>query len=148
MPGLKVVAPCTPYDAKGLLKTAIRDNNPVVFVESKLLYRKAKGEVPEEEYTIPLGVADVKREGTDLTIITYSRCVQMALEVADKLAKEGKSIEVLDLRSLVPLDTEAIIKSVKKTKKCVVVHVRRRRHRNDQRSRFPDGDGNHRQRGR
>ena len=122
VPGLKVVAPCTPYDAKGMLKTAVRDNNPVVFVESKLLYRKAKGEVPEEEYTIPFGVADVKREGTDLVIITYSRCVQMALEVAEKLAKEGKSIEVLDLRSLVPLDTEAIIKSVKKCKKVVVLH--------------------------
>ncbi len=122
VPGLKVVAPSTPYDAKGLLKTAIRDDNPVIFIESKLLYRKAKGHVPEEDYTIPFGVADVKREGSDLSIVTYGRCVQMALEVAEKLAAEGKSVEVLDLRSLVPLDTQAIIDTVKKTKKLVVVH--------------------------
>lgn len=121
VPGLKVVMPSTPYDAKGLLKTAIRDNNPVIFLEPKLLYRK-KGEVPEEEYTIPLGKADIKRPGRDLSIITYGRTVQMALEVAQKLQGEGVEIEVLDLRSLAPLDTEAIISSVRKTHKAVIVH--------------------------
>ncbi len=121
VPGLKVVAPSTPYDAKGLLKSAIRDDNCVMFLEQKLLYR-TKGEVPEEEYTIPLGVADVKREGKDLSIITYGRTVQMSLVVADKLAKEGKEIEVLDLRTLSPLDTKAIQQTAMKTKKVVVVH--------------------------
>lgn len=121
VPGLKVVMPSTAYDAKGLLKTAIRDNNPVIFLEPKLLYRK-KGQVPEEEYTIPFGVADVKREGNGVSIITYGRTVQMALEVAEKLQAEGHSIEVIDLRTLVPLDTAAIIKSVRKTHKLVVVH--------------------------
>lgn len=121
VPGLKVVLPSSPYDAKGLLKTAIRDNNPVIFLESKLLYRK-KGEVPEEEYLIPFGQADVKREGSDLSIITYGRTVQMALEIADKLAAEGKSIEVVDLRSIAPMDKEAIVRSVKKTRRAVVVH--------------------------
>ena len=121
VPGLKVVMPCTPYDAKGLLKTAIRDSNPVVFLEPKLLYRK-KGEVPEEEYTIPFGQADVKRDGRDVSVITYGRTVQMALEVAEKLSKEGVEVEVLDLRTLVPLDTEAIIRSVRKTHKAVVLH--------------------------
>lgn len=121
VPGLKVVMPCTAYDAKGLLKTAIRDNNPVIFLESKLLYRK-KGEVPEEEYTIPFGVADVKRQGSDVSVVTYGRTVQMALEVAEKLQAEGYSIEVVDIRTLVPLDTETIIQSVRKTHKLVVVH--------------------------
>ena len=118
---MKVVIPATPYDAKGLLKSAIRDNNPVVFLEQKLLYRK-KGPVPEEEYTIPLGQADVKREGTDLTIITWGRMVPMCLEVAEKVAAEGMSIEVIDLRSLVPLDKESIIKSVIKTGHALIVH--------------------------
>lgn len=121
VPGLKVVMPSTAYDAKGLLKTAIRDNDPVIFLESKLLYRK-KGPVPEEEYLIPFGVADVKREGKDVSVITYGRTVQMALEVADKLEKEEKSVEVVDLRTLVPLDREAIIRSVKKTHRAVIVH--------------------------
>jgi len=121
VPGLKVVVPSTPYDAKGLLKTAIRDDNPVIFLETKLLY-KTKGEVPEEEYLIPFGQADVKREGKDLTIVTWGRTVQMCLQVADKLAQEGKEIEVIDPRTLVPLDREAICRSVKKTHKCVVVH--------------------------
>ncbi len=121
VPGLKVVMPSTAYDAKGLLKTAIRDNDPVIFLESKLLYRK-KGPVPEEEYLIPFGVADVKRAGKDVSVITYGRTVQMALEVADKLEKEGKSVEVVDLRTLVPLDREAIIRSVKKTHRAVIVH--------------------------
>ncbi|MCK5736721.1 MAG: alpha-ketoacid dehydrogenase subunit beta, partial [Spirochaetaceae bacterium] len=108
---------------KGLLKTAIRDNNPVVFIEQKLLYR-TKGEVPEPEddYSIPLGVADIKREGSDLTIITYGRMVQRSLEVAEIFASEGIDIEVIDIRSLVPLDKECLIQSAKKTGKVVIVH--------------------------
>ena len=121
IPGLKVVVPSTPYDAKGLLKTAIRDNNTVIFLEQKRLY-KNKGMVPDEEYTIPLGKADVKHEGKDVSLITYGRCVQWCLEVAEKLEKEGVSVEVLDLRSLVPLDKEAIINTAKKTRRVVVVH--------------------------
>jgi len=121
IPGLKVVIPSTPYDAKGLLKSAIRDNNPVVFLEQKLLYRR-KGPVPEEEYVIPLGRADVKREGTDLTIVTWGRMVAMCLDVAEKLGAQGKSIEVLDPRTLVPLDKEAIIQSVMKTGRLLIVH--------------------------
>jgi pyruvate dehydrogenase E1 component beta subunit len=121
VPGLKVVTPSTPYDAKGLLKSAIRDDNCVIFLEQKLLYR-TKGMVPEEEYTIPLGAADLKREGNDLSIITYGRMVQMSISVADRLAGEGASIEVLDLRSLSPLDEASIIKSVRKTRKVVIVH--------------------------
>jgi pyruvate dehydrogenase E1 component beta subunit len=123
VPGLKVVVPSTPYDAKGLLKSAIRDDNCVIFLEQKLLYG-TKGMVPEPEqtYTIPLGVADVKREGKDLSIITYGRTVQMSLAVADRLAAEGHSIEVLDLRTLSPLDSDAIINSVMKTRKAVIVH--------------------------
>ena len=121
VPGLKVVVPSTPYDAKGLLVSAIRDDNPVVFLEQKKLYR-VKGQVPEEEYAIPLGVADVKREGKDVSIITYGRMVQMCQEVAEKLAAEGISVEILDLRTLVPLDREAIISTVRKTKRAVIVH--------------------------
>ncbi len=123
VPGLKVVIPSTPYDAKGLLKTAIRDNNPVVFIEQKLLYR-TKGEVPEpgDDYSIPLGVADVKREGKDLTIVTYGRMVQRSLEVAEIFAAEGVDIEVIDIRSLVPLDKKCLIESAKKTGKVVIVH--------------------------
>lgn len=121
VPGLKVVIPSTPYDAKGLLKSAIADNNPVMFLEQKLLYRM-KGEVPEEEYTIPLGVADVKREGKDCTVVTYGRTVHMCLEAAEKLAAEGVDVEVIDIRTLLPLDTETIINSVLKTKRVVVVH--------------------------
>ncbi len=123
VPGLKVVIPSTPYDAKGLLKTAIRDNNPVVFIEQKLLYR-AKGPVPEveEEYTIPLGKADVKREGKDVSIITYGRMAPRSIKVAEDLAKEGIDVEVVDIRSLVPLDKETIINSAKKTGKVLIVH--------------------------
>lgn len=121
VPGLKVVAPSTPYDAKGLLKTAIRDNNCVIFLEQKKLYR-TKGEVPDTEYTIPLGVADTKREGRDVSLITYGRCVPMCLDVAEKLAKEGIEAEVLDLRSLSPLDKDAVIQTAKKTGHVVVVH--------------------------
>ncbi|MBR2531260.1 MAG: alpha-ketoacid dehydrogenase subunit beta [Lachnospiraceae bacterium] len=120
-PGLKVVIPSTPYDAKGLLKSAIRDDNPVMFLEQKTLYRK-KGMIPEEEYTIPLGVADIKREGTDCTIVTYGRMVQFSLEAAEKLAAENINVEVLDIRTLLPLDTEAIVASVKKTHRAVIVH--------------------------
>ncbi len=121
IPGLKVVVPSTPYDAKGLLKASIRDNNTVIFLEPKRLYN-TKGEVPEEEYTIPLGKADIKREGTDVSVITYGRTVQMALETANKLEAEGIQTEVLDLRTLSPLDTEAVIATAKKTHRVVVVH--------------------------
>lgn len=121
IPGLKVVVPSTAYDAKGLLKSAIRDNNTVIFLEQKRLY-KEKGEVPEKEYTIPLGTADIKRPGTDVSVITYGRMVQMSLQVAEKLEKEGIDVEVLDLRSLSPLDTQAIIDTAKKTGRVVIVH--------------------------
>jgi len=121
VPGLKVVVPSTPYDAKGLLKAAIRDDNPVLFFEQKLLYRK-KGEVPEEDYVIELGKADVKREGKDLTIITYGRMVPTCLAVAEELSKEGIDIEVVDPRTLVPLDKDALIQSAKKTGKVLIVH--------------------------
>ncbi|HHT24653.1 MAG TPA: alpha-ketoacid dehydrogenase subunit beta [Clostridiaceae bacterium] len=121
IPGLKVVMPSTPYDAKGLLKTAIRDNNPVIFLEPKLLYR-VKGLVPTEEYLIPFGEADIKRKGEDISIITYGRTVQMSLEVADYFAEIGYEVEVVDIRTLVPLDTDTIIESVKKTHRAVVVH--------------------------
>jgi pyruvate/2-oxoglutarate/acetoin dehydrogenase E1 component len=121
VPGLKVVIPATPYDAKGLLLSSIRDDNPVVFLEQKLLYRK-KGPVPEEEYEIPLGLADVKYEGRDLTIITYGRMVSICLEVAEHLASGGIRIEVVDPRTLLPLDKQTIIESVKKTGRALIVH--------------------------
>ncbi|MGD0707398.1 MAG: alpha-ketoacid dehydrogenase subunit beta [Anaerolineaceae bacterium] len=121
MPGIKVVAPSTPADAKGLLVTAIRDNNPVLFEEHKLLYR-TKGIVPEDLYTIPLGKADIKRPGKDLTILTYSNEVLHSLEAAEILAKENIDIEVVDLRSLKPLDTETIVQSVSKTGRVLIVH--------------------------
>jgi len=121
VPGLKIVVPSTPYDAKGLLKTAIRDNNAVVFIESKLLYR-TKGPVPEEEYTIPLGKASVPREGNDATMITYGRMVPRCLDVVDRFAERGVEIEVIDLRTLIPLDREAIVQSVKKTGRVLIVH--------------------------
>ncbi len=121
IPGLKVVVPSTPYDAKGLLKTAIRDDNPVMFLEQKLLYR-TKGDVPEEEYTVPFGVADIKRAGRDCTLITYGRMTLLCLDAARKLTEEGIDAEVIDIRSLLPLDTATLIESVKKTKHCVVVH--------------------------
>ncbi len=120
VPGIFVVMPSTPFDAKGLLKTAIRDDNPVMFIEHKALYRTA-GEVPETEYTVPLGVADLKREGTDVTIVAYSRMVLTALDAAEALAKEGISAEVVDPRTLKPLDIDTIINSVKKTGRAVVV---------------------------
>ncbi len=120
-PGIKVVAPSTPYDAKGLLISAIRDLNPVCFVEHKLLY-KVKGEVPTGEYTIPLGVADIKHAGTDITVVTSGVMVQKSLAVAQKLSREGISVEVVDLRTLRPLDTKTIVNSVKKTGRLLVVH--------------------------
>ncbi|WP_042356397.1 alpha-ketoacid dehydrogenase subunit beta [Bacillus rubiinfantis] len=120
-PGLKVVVPSTPYDAKGLLLSAIRDNDPVIFLEHLKLYRAFREEVPEEEYTIPLGKADVKREGSDLSIITYGAMVHESLKAADELAKEGYSVEVVDLRTISPLDIETIISSVEKTGRAIVV---------------------------
>lgn len=121
VPGMYVVAPSTPADAKGLLKSCIRDENPILFVENVLLYNE-KGEVPEGEYTIPIGKADVKREGDDITIISYSRMVHTALEAANQLAEEGISAEVIDLRSLRPLDIETVLTSVRKTNRAIVVH--------------------------
>ena len=119
-PGIYVVMPSTPFDAKGLLKAAIRDDNPVMFIEHKMLYG-VEGYVPDEDYVIPLGVADVKREGSDVTVITYSRMVHRALEAAEKLAGEGIGVEVIDLRTLKPLDMETIVASVKKTGRVVGV---------------------------
>ncbi len=120
VPGLKVVMPSTPADAKGLLKTSIRDNNPVVFIESEVLYG-TRGEVPEGEHLIPLGVADVKRPGRDVTVIAHSKMVFVALEAAAELEKEGVEVEVIDPRTLRPLDTETILESVRKTNRAVVV---------------------------
>lgn len=121
VPGLKVVMPSTPSDAKGLLKSAIREDDPVVFIEHKLLYM-TEGEVPEENYLIPLGKADIKREGKDVTIVTYSYMTLKCLEAAELLAKEGISAEVIDLRTLHPMDKECVLDSVSKTGKLVVVH--------------------------
>ncbi len=121
-PGLKVVAPATAYDAKGLIKSAIRDNDPVIFFEHKGLYRRIKEDLPSGDYTVPIGKAKVVREGTDLSIVTYGAMVWIALEVADKLAEEGGSVEVVDLRTLLPLDRETVFESVKKTSKVLVVH--------------------------
>lgn len=121
VPGLKVVAPSTAYDAKGLLVSSIRDDNPVIFVEHKFIY-DLEGEVPEDIYTIPLGKADVKRQGCDVTVIATMAMVHKALEAAEELSKEGISVEVIDPRTLQPLDGETIIESVKKTHKVVIVH--------------------------
>jgi pyruvate/2-oxoglutarate/acetoin dehydrogenase E1 component len=120
VPGLKVVLPSTPYDAKGLLKSAIRDENPVVFFEDKMMY-KLKGPVPSEEYTIPLGVADVKREGSDITLIATSSMVQVALGAAALLAEAGISAEVIDPRTMWPLDEKTLIESAKKTSRVIVI---------------------------
>ncbi|MBO9335168.1 MAG: alpha-ketoacid dehydrogenase subunit beta [Roseiflexus sp.] len=126
IPGLKVVLPATPYDAKGLLKAAFRDRNPVVFIEHKMLYN-TKGPVPAEDYVIPLGQADIKRTGSDVTVVSLSRTVLHALEAADELAKEGISVEVIDLRCTVPLDLETILTSVCKTNRLVIAHESHRR---------------------
>ena len=120
-PGLKVVIPSTPYDAKGLLISSIRDNDPVIFLEHLKLYRSVREEVPEESYTIPLGKADVKREGTDLSIFAYGLMVHESLKAAEELEKEGYSVEVVDLRTVQPLDIETIIASVEKTNRAIVV---------------------------
>ncbi len=121
-PGLKVVYPSTAYDAKGLLKSAIRDNNPVLFFEHKFLYRRIKEQIPSDDYTVPIGKAILRREGGDLTIVSYAAAVHMSLEAAEQLAKEGIDAEVMDLRTLLPLDREAILKSLKKTNKLLIVH--------------------------
>ncbi len=120
VPGLKVVAPSTPYDAKGLLKTAIRDDDPVIFFEGETLYG-SKGEVPEGEYLISLGVADIKREGRDVTIVAWSKMIGVALKAAEALEQEGVSCEVIDPRTLRPLDEEPVLASVRKTNRCVIV---------------------------
>jgi len=120
IPGLKVVAPATPFDAKGMLKTAIRDQNPVIFVENLALYN-GRGEVPEGEYLVPFGKADVKREGDDLTLVSYGRGTQWCLQAAERLAREGVSVEVVDLRSLRPLDYETPAESIRKTNRAIVV---------------------------
>ncbi|HEU4716743.1 MAG TPA: pyruvate dehydrogenase complex E1 component subunit beta [Bacteroidia bacterium] len=119
-PGLKVVVPANPYDAKGLLKSAIRDNDPVIFMESELMYGD-KGEVPESEYLLPIGVADIKREGTDVTIVSFGKILKVALAAAAELEKENISAEVIDLRSVRPIDYATVIRSVKKTNRLVIV---------------------------
>jgi len=121
-PGLKVVYPSTAYDAKGLLKSAIRDNNPVLFFEHKFLYRRVKENIPRGDYTVPIGKAVVRREGNDLTILSYAAAAHTSLDAAALLAKEGIEAEVIDLRTLLPLDSETILASVKKTNKLLVVH--------------------------
>ena len=121
-PGLKVVCPATAYDAKGLIKASIRDNNPVVFFEHKFLYRRIKEEVPTDDYVVPIGKARIAREGSDITVITYAAMVHTALEAAESLAKEGIDLEVVDLRTLAPLDRDAIVTTVRKTNKVIVLH--------------------------
>jgi 2-oxoisovalerate dehydrogenase E1 component beta subunit len=121
-PGLKVVYPSTPHDAKGLLKSAIRDNNPVLFFEHKYLYRRIKEVLPAEDYTVPIGKAMVRREGKHLTILSYAAMMHTSLEAANALAQEGVEAEVIDLRTLLPLDEETILSSVRKTNRCLVVH--------------------------
>ncbi len=121
-PGMKVVAPSTPSDAKGLIKAAVRDNNPVLFLEHKFLYRRIKGEVPDDNSVVPIGKARVHREGRDVSIITYAAMVHTAQEAADILAKDGIEVEIIDLRTLSPLDREAITQTVKKTNKVILLH--------------------------
>jgi 2-oxoisovalerate dehydrogenase E1 component beta subunit len=121
-PGLKVVAPSTVYDAKGLIKAAIRDEDPVVYFEHKFLYRRLKEELPEGDWTVPIGKADIKRAGSDISVITYGAMVHLALEAAATLANDGIELEVVDLRTLVPLDKERVLESVKKTSKVILLH--------------------------
>jgi len=121
-PGLKVVTPARAYDAKGLIKSAIRDNDPVIFFEHKALYRRIKEDLPEEEYTVPLGQARIHREGRDLTIITYGAMVYVAQEAAETLDREGVSVEIVDLRTLLPLDEETVLASVRKTSRALLLH--------------------------
>ncbi len=122
VPGLKIVCPSTAYDAKGLIKAAIRDEDPVLYFEHKYLYRRVKEDLPEEDFVVPIGKAALRREGADLSIITYGAMVYKALDAAEELAKEGVEVEVLDLRSLLPLDEEAILATAKKTSKIIVLH--------------------------
>jgi pyruvate/2-oxoglutarate/acetoin dehydrogenase E1 component len=121
-PGLKVVAPATAYDAKGLIKASIRDNNPVIFYEHKYLYRRTKEEVPSEDFIVPLGKAAVRREGSDVAVITYGAMVWTALEAAELLASEGISLEVVDLRTLLPYDEQCVLSSVRKCSKVILLH--------------------------
>lgn len=121
-PGLKVIEPSTAYDAKGLIKSAIRDNDPVIFFEHKALYRKVKEEIPDSEYTVPIGKAKVVREGKHLSVITYGAMVYVAREAAETLDREGVSIEIIDLRTLLPIDEETVLASVRKTSKAIVLH--------------------------
>jgi len=121
-PGLKVVCPGTAYDAKGLIKSAIRDNNPVIFFEHKMLYRRIKEDLPPQDYTVPIGKARVARQGRDLSIITYAAMLHVAMEAAEILAKEGVEAEILDLRTLLPLDREAISATVRRTNKVIILH--------------------------
>ena len=121
-PGLKVITPSTPYDAKGLLKSAIRDDDPVVFLEHKRTYRLVRGEVPDEEYTLPIGRADIKREGNDISVITYGLMVHHCLEAAQAVAGQGIEVEVLDLRTVRPIDNKAIVQTAMKTGKVLIVH--------------------------
>ena len=121
-PGLKVVTPSNPYDAKGLLKSAIRDNDPVIFLEHKRTYRSVRGEVPDEDYVVPIGLADVKRVGTSATVVTYGLTVHYALQAAEVLAQEGAEVEVVDLRTVRPLDMETVLASVRKTSRALIVH--------------------------
>lgn len=125
-PGIKVVIPSTPYDAKGLLTAAIRDNDPVLFLEHMKLYRSFRGEVPEEDYTVDLGKADIKREGKDVTIVSYGAMVHTSLKAADELAKDNIEAEVIDLRTVSPIDVETIVESVKKTNHVIVVQEAQR----------------------
>ena len=120
VPGLKVITPSNPADAKGLLKAAIRDNDPVVFLESEKMYGD-KGEVPEGEFIIPIGVADVKRKGTDVTLVTFGKIIKVAFEAAEVLAKENIQLEIIDLRTIRPIDYETVVESIKKTNRCVVL---------------------------
>ncbi len=122
VPGLKVVQPSTPYDAKGLMKASIRDHNPVIYFEHKHLYRRIREEIPDEDFVVPIGVADVKREGRDLTLVTYGAMVHESLAAAERLSKEGAECEVIDLRTLCPLDTQTVLASVRRTARVLIVH--------------------------
>jgi len=121
-PGLKIVAPGTAYDAKGLLKAAVRDDNPVLYIEHKYLYRRIKENLPEDDYVVPIGKAKVRRKGRDLTIITWGAMIYVADDAAEELAKDGVSVEVIDLRSILPFDEEAILESVAKTNRVIILH--------------------------
>jgi pyruvate/2-oxoglutarate/acetoin dehydrogenase E1 component len=125
-PGLKIVEPSTAYDAKGLMKAAIRDEDPVLFFEHKFLYRRVKEELPDEDYVVPIGKANVSREGNDVSVITFGACVHRALEAADALSNEGVSVEVVDLRTLLPIDREALIATTRKTNRVVLYHEAQR----------------------